>query len=750
MITIVAGLDKLERYVYNIPNIRRKDTTMMSQGTAIALGLLLSFLIYSVIPVFIAFAISKIIQPSKYRNLCFLFNLVIVAVSWTITYSEGSSGTFSLVPYVLWTLIAVSIGKGILASRGKLAIDSPKAEATPSSVVPEHAPGPTMDETESLDDYVDGKPIDGHESSPDLKPARSVTSVVATRTPEPALIEPPAPKKKGKTVLVVVLVLFLLVGIVGWVYYSSYTHARAHALVGNFTKADQLLFARSITERHDPLLLKYEDAGLTALSGDYESAEKQFLALSLIGYEDSQRRVYWCRYEAARGKFDTDMASAYAEYQELVKVGFMSQESLDDITESIYQQGLTFYQKNNQKKAREYLNVITPYKRSDDYLAVLNKNDYNKLLNLIGFENAKEIIEEKYIMRYVSGDWETEDGRYFFMLTPAINARSIEKLETNISTTWYQLPLRVAGGSIFPDVSGEHQDIFTYEIIDANTMDLTSPAYKKTYTLHRKDKIVVEEPEQADPSISTWEKALPTTPAVSAEEKVVITEPTVSAPDVKSAAKDALDQKDGLKSDGKIHVYILGKGETISAKNSYSIKSMTYYEESDHLVINFGGKEYVFANVGSSLWDSFKAASSSDSYYDSHIKGNKSYWVNDYNGKNGNLIVMEYVDSDNQQFGFTSGIVAGAKKAFIQPSVPSYTPDYATCLVCGRAYSTDMMYDMGGDYICEGCLDSGDFATCVRCGNIYHEDEMNYFDEYLCENCVEKMSEEYDREYEDW
>ena len=471
---------------------------MMSQGTAIALGLLLSFIIYSIIPMIIAFAVSKTIQPSKYRNLCFLFNLIIVAVSWTMAYSEESSGTFSLFPYVLWTSIAVAIGKGILGSRGKLSAGPPKVDvsATPAVQEPDDkdkvvlfcencgsmrgvkkgskddfctkcahhmkntgldlsvwnrlpkadqkkvlslwgeykyqdaqvyaakilpggpgpentpacssnpAPRPAMDEIESLDDYVDGKSIGTPEAIHDSIHTRVAQKVAATRTSvpdwpdlpqrqEPASATPPTQKKKGKPVLVALLVLFLLVGIVGWVYYSSYTHARAHALVGNFTKADQLLFARSITGRHDPLLLKYEDAGLTALSGDYESAEKQFQELALIGYEDSQRRVYWCRYEAARAKFDTDMASAYAEYQDLVKVGFMSQESLDDITESIYQQGLTFYQKNNQKQAKAYLNVINPYKRSDDYLAILNRNDYYKLLNLIGFENAKEIIGQK-------------------------------------------------------------------------------------------------------------------------------------------------------------------------------------------------------------------------------------------------------------------------------------------------------------------------------------------------------------------
>ena len=110
---------------------------MMSQGTAIALGLLLSFIIYSIIPMIIAFAVSKTILPSKYRNLCFLFNLIIVAVSWTMAYSEENSGTFSLFPYVLWTSIAVAIGKGILGSRGKLSAGPPKVDVSATPAVQE-------------------------------------------------------------------------------------------------------------------------------------------------------------------------------------------------------------------------------------------------------------------------------------------------------------------------------------------------------------------------------------------------------------------------------------------------------------------------------------------------------------------------------------------------------------------------------------------------------------------------------------
>ena len=118
-----------------------------------------------------------------------------------------------------------------------------------------------------------------------------------------------APKRKRKAALIVAVSLFIMITSVAGVYYETYTRARAHALVGNFTHANKLLIARPITKLHDPLLLRYEDAGLTAISGDYEAAEKQFQALALIGYADSQQRVYWCRNKAALAKADTDVTS---------------------------------------------------------------------------------------------------------------------------------------------------------------------------------------------------------------------------------------------------------------------------------------------------------------------------------------------------------------------------------------------------------------------------------------------------------
>lgn len=98
---------------------------------------------------------------------------------------------------------------------------------------------------------------------------------------------------------------------------------------------------------------------------------------------------------------------------------------------------------------------------------------------------------------------------------------------------------------------------------------------------------------------------------------------------------------DGFQDDGYIHVYLVGEGETVSVKNSSWITAITYYPDCGHLIITSGSKRYAFANVSESTWNSFKAAPSKGSFYNSTFKGDPQYWVDDYDGANGSLILIE-------------------------------------------------------------------------------------------------------------
>ncbi|MBR4579107.1 MAG: KTSC domain-containing protein [Oscillospiraceae bacterium] len=120
--------------------------------------------------------------------------------------------------------------------------------------------------------------------------------------------------------------------------------------------------------------------------------------------------------------------------------------------------------------------------------------------------------------------------------------------------------------------------------------------------------------------------------------------PKTGSPSSDGSIQSTSMPEDGLKSDGLIHVYLSGKGEKISTPDSSFISYITYYSNSNHLLICMNGNEYVFANVSSSLWKKIKSADSVGSFYNDHLKGNSAYWVTDYDGSNGSLIVIDYID----------------------------------------------------------------------------------------------------------
>ena len=110
------------------------------------------------------------------------------------------------------------------------------------------------------------------------------------------------------------------------------------------------------------------------------------------------------------------------------------------------------------------------------------------------------------------------------------------------------------------------------------------------------------------------------------------------------ASAQEITYEDGLGEDGLIHVYLVGEGEEVSSFDSSFIDYLIYYKESQHLIIAMNGKEYTYANVSEAMWEDFKNAESKGSFYYSEIEGRSEYHIKDYDGTNGDLIVVEHVD----------------------------------------------------------------------------------------------------------
>ena len=103
--------------------------------------------------------------------------------------------------------------------------------------------------------------------------------------------------------------------------------------------------------------------------------------------------------------------------------------------------------------------------------------------------------------------------------------------------------------------------------------------------------------------------------------------------------------EDGLAADGKIHAYCVGEGERVDTEDqSEFLVYVEYYPANEHLIAFMNGKEYVYANVSEDLWNGLRNAEYPGKYFNAHINRKEEFWIKDYDGDNGDLIVIERVD----------------------------------------------------------------------------------------------------------
>ena len=222
------------------------------------------------------------------------------------------------------------------------------------------------------------------------------------------------------------------------------------------------------------------------------------------------------------------------------------------------------------------------------------------------------------------------------------------------------------------------------------------------------------------------------------------TAPTRSMPSVIEEPVPTERPKDGLKSDGKIHVYIVGDGETVLTPESSFIRYITYYPESDHLIINMNGKDYAFSNISNGLWEDFKNADSKGTFYNDYIRDNSAYLIKDYSSGDGDKIVVEYIDSEQPSI----------SKSYFDSSYFESEYDYEPEYDDSYRYYDEWIYcesceepmlDVnavsvreGSYFICEDCYEWGDYRACDGCDIVHYVDDIyDVYGGYYCENCLD-------------
>ena len=350
-------------------------------------------------------------------------------------------------------------------------------------------------------------------------------------------------RRSGKKIMAIVAaaVLGCLVLLAG-IYWGTYLSACKHAENEEFSKADKLLFAPSITELHDDKLIAYIEAGIAFENRQFSAAMDGFKALS--DYSNATHMFNESTYRrAAQAADSNDFATALNYYSALCKIDYKDADELYDDTlyrQGIYQffeieeyiegyktlgsvpkdypgiqdilsdcQGYLYtlgqeaYHTGEFRLSERYFATIKGYGRSTDYLTLLdvhlNTSTNSKILKyytglkkettlvsaleaLIGFEDAAELLvsTENIACEYLMGYW-TSSGGFFKMY---------DDYSSTYSLSWFNYGdyYTIFDGHYVLFKSGEYssyKNLFDFYPTSANTCEVYCYNNGKAYTLTR-------------------------------------------------------------------------------------------------------------------------------------------------------------------------------------------------------------------------------------------------------------------------
>lgn len=354
-------------------------------------------------------------------------------------------------------------------------------------------------------------------------------------------VRPKRVSGKKAAAIIAVAVLGCIVLLAG-IYWGTYLSARKYAGNEQFSKADKLLFAPSVTAMHDENLLSYIDAGIafenrqfnTAMdafkalsdypnathmfnestyryaaqladSNDFAAALKYYSALCKINYKDSAELYDDTLYRQGIYQFyeEGELITGYKTLSSVPKDYPGLQNVLNECQELLYAFGQDAYHAEEYRLAESYFATIKGYGRSADYLTLLDvhlntSTDYTilkyynglkeesvlveKLIALIGFEDAAELLvsTQDLASEYLLGNW-TSSGGYFKMG---------EDRYTSYNLPWFNYGdyYTIYDGHYVLYVDGEYssyKNLFDFYPISANTCEVYCYKNGKTYTLTR-------------------------------------------------------------------------------------------------------------------------------------------------------------------------------------------------------------------------------------------------------------------------
>lgn len=264
------------------------------------------------------------------------------------------------------------------------------------------------------------------------------------------------PKKKvSKTLIAILSSVIALAFLFFGVYWSTYTTALKKVKNTEYDAALKYLFFPAITEQHDPHLDDLIAAGQELQSG------------KITGYQ----------------RMEVLANDGYA----------LANESLANAKDKVYQEAIKLYKSDSKATAQVYFKKIDPYKHSSDYLILIDESNYGAILNLIGFEDANQIILDVYGEQFIDGVWETADKNNFFSLDSTKRValynlpcdEYLKNAEFTISDQCFCLFDSNYDSDIFENYDKWCKKQFDITIVDYNTINIHFLSGDYSYTLYR-------------------------------------------------------------------------------------------------------------------------------------------------------------------------------------------------------------------------------------------------------------------------
>lgn len=271
-------------------------------------------------------------------------------------------------------------------------------------------------------------------------------------------------RKKLKPLTIVLLSAAGLLLIACGTYFGTYFAAKSKAYQGEYEKAQRLLIVPALTEKMDPELGEYIKNG--------------------IAYED------------ALSDLKNGDSSGYRIISALAKDKFSPAEQyLEEAKSTAYDIAVGYYHAGQTLKATQTFRDLGDYKRSVDYITLFNKASVAKIKELVGFEDADEILLDDLADQFLEGTWKTSNGNYYFYVEKQDDGgyQSNSNLPSNTTDNSYY---DIKNGVYFlysQEVpyykidSGNYEkvNVFRFSIIDADTITIYCFKDGSTYTLYR-------------------------------------------------------------------------------------------------------------------------------------------------------------------------------------------------------------------------------------------------------------------------